>query len=213
MSDFKLNNNNSTKLIVAFAGNALKLDRLPMFNFTRSLTVMGIDSDILLMKDTSHSWYLETLKGIGSCVEDTVTFLSEVIHKYDKVVFLGASSGGFASVLYGSILKIPTVIAFIPQTDLPYILNNRKSERQYTLLNDFRERNSESFFKYGNLKDYINDNTVYHIHYSEKSCDLQHNKHHYVNVYRPGNVYKMPCSVKESISNGDLEKLLISALF
>jgi hypothetical protein len=51
-------------------------------------------------------------------VDESVVYLRDKTRGYKHAVFLGVSSGGYAAILYGSLLNISAVVAFIPQTRL-----------------------------------------------------------------------------------------------
>ena len=63
------------------------------------------------------------MDGLGNTTKnfyETIDFIRKIISKkgYRTVFSLGSSSGGFAAILYGNILKFKKVLAFNPQTVL-----------------------------------------------------------------------------------------------
>ena len=64
--------------------------------------------------------------GIGKNINCTIAFLKTEFATYNKVLCIGGSAGGYASILFGSLLKVNKVIGVIPQTDLQYCVDNLK---------------------------------------------------------------------------------------
>ena len=111
----KAKNKNSKNIIVVFQSFNKKLyepKHIDDFELENSFSNYDIDYDLLFVKDIKRGyWYLYD-------VETTSKNLQEYTSKYNKVVFTGISAGGFASILYGSLLGVNLVIAVNPQTSL-----------------------------------------------------------------------------------------------
>ena len=161
---------------------------------------MNLPCDILYMKDESKQWYLGGLNGIGKNINHTIAFLRREIKNYDKVICIGGSAGGYASILFGSLLEVDAVIAFRPQTDLDYADLPRELHKLKT------------FKKYNNLNTVINSTTQYFINNDNDNEDKLHGTHHYENISEFSNVNRLDDTVKTMIKNGELEKLLKSLL-
>jgi len=75
----------------------------------------------LFVRDIQDAWYNKGLPGITNNIESTATYLKQIIEQQDveKVVFLGASSGGYAALLYGYLLEVDEIHAFGAQTKIP----------------------------------------------------------------------------------------------
>ena len=100
ISYVKIGNNNK-KLIVSFAGN-----RHGGFERKKSLIKLKYqrnDFDVLYLRN-QNKWYLGGLNGIGKNINCTIAFLKKEFSKYDKVLCTGISAGGYASLLFGSLL-------------------------------------------------------------------------------------------------------------
>lgn len=200
---FKWLNNGGTNLIVAFAGLGNDSFSLPMFNFERSLQAMqNLNADFLLMKDPTKSWFIGELPEIGD-FNDTVSFLKTNNKKYQSVVYIGASAGGYASILFGNMLKIPAVIAFEPQTDF-----DLTAKSGYMFYKTFKKRHPVMVEKYKNLRDHLNQTTQNYIYNSPNNNDLLHGNKNWVNIRGPENVHRFPQRANIAIHNGTLENKL-----
>jgi hypothetical protein len=111
---FEYINNKTNTLSIGFAGF---YDVNPRFDWN---VLKRFNTDILLIKDDKMSWYLCGLDGISKDVGETVEFIHKYTDKYKRLLFFGSSMGGFASILYGSLINHPNKVinAFGPQVDI-----------------------------------------------------------------------------------------------
>ena len=70
------------------------------------------------------------MKTQAPTLDDTIEFIKSKItaKKYNKIIGIGCSAGGYAAILFGHLLNFDKVIAFSPQT----VLNEKKE----TLIGD-----------------------------------------------------------------------------
>ena len=121
-----------------------------------------------------------------------MSYLKNEIKNYKNVIFIGSSSGGYAAILFGSLLNVTSVLAFIPQTIL---------------------RNTNRDEKYRDLNKIINETTKYYV-YGDLSISDEHNVHHISHCDRIShhlNVYvtkKLKLKLKEMRDNGELFVIL-----
>jgi hypothetical protein len=141
-SEYRIINNNKS-LIICFGGMALKFGGLLPFEFLNYLSSTYRDNcDLIFYIDKNRCWYHKGIQDITNNIEDTILYLNSIIKNgnYQKVIFMGTSAGGYASILFGSLCEnVNNVISFMPQT----LLNNPID------------------IKYSNLKNIINENTKY----------------------------------------------------
>ncbi len=108
----------SSTIILSFAGHGLKFGGIPRPEFRNFLSKHFPGIDVLLLVDYNCRCYHQGLKGLTSNVDETANYIQNIIIGYKKVVFVGVSAGGYASILFGSLLKVNDVIAITPQTKL-----------------------------------------------------------------------------------------------
>lgn len=103
--------------LLSFAGMRQVIG-VPRAEFFKTLS--GSDRyNIIFLKDFNQAWYQCGLFGISDNVDDTVGYLKSIIPPSTKrLITLGSSSGGFAAILYGSLLGAEKTISFAPQTFL-----------------------------------------------------------------------------------------------
>lgn len=106
---------NRAYLFVAFGGIRQRLGA-PPFEFFNSIA--NIDCDKIFLRDFQRSWYQRGIDQELNDFDKVVNYLGGVIskYKYRKVCFLGNSMGGYAAILFGTILDVDKVIAFAPQS-------------------------------------------------------------------------------------------------
>jgi hypothetical protein len=108
----------SSTIVVSFAGHGLKFGGVPRPEFYNFISKNFPRVDVLLLVDYNCRCYHQGLKGITSNVDETSDYIQNIIHGYEKIVFVGVSAGGYAAILFGSLLKVNYVIAITPQTKL-----------------------------------------------------------------------------------------------
>jgi hypothetical protein len=187
--------NNSKNLIVSFASN--NHDGFDMKTSLMELKFKRNDFDVLYLRNRGY-WYLGTLNGIGTTINETIKFLTGQIIGYANVIFTGYSSGAFASILYGSLCKVDCVVAKNPQTDINWILHKDKcklvgeiNEADRPELMNLIQYDNEIKKKYFNLNKFINNTTNYFISCKRKRRkplkDFDHVLH---NIYHVDNILK-----------------------
>lgn len=149
----------SSNAIVVFTGYPLFSVVLNQaFDFKNLLSGGCKEVDRYFYKDTRISSYHKGINGLTNNIDETVEYLKRKLENYENIVFVGVSSGGYAAILFGSLLNINKVIAFKPQT---------------RLFNEEKDYNK----KYIDLINVINDVTLYEL-YGDKSIDMRDKGHH-----------------------------------
>ena len=101
------------------------------------------------------------LNGIGKNINCTIAFLKKEFAKYDKVCCVGNSAGGYASILFGSLLNVNKVITINAQTDLEYV----KNQIQYNTLVKRSKECPATWSKYNKIANVLNENVTYNMFY------------------------------------------------
>ncbi|CAA6825485.1 MAG: Unknown protein [uncultured Sulfurovum sp.] len=120
---FQKSKKNKKKLWISFSSR-----NTDKFAFYKNLCAM--EENILFINDNTASYYNSSINGLCNNVDELIEIQRKVIDTYawEKVICIGSSMGGYASLLFGSILKVDQVIAFSPQIDLekPFSINPQK---------------------------------------------------------------------------------------
>lgn len=189
---FELKSTRTTKdlIIVSFGGVALKMQGIPPFEFLNHLS-KNFDYDMLFFVDPKTKWYHLGIDGISNDIPSTAEYIGKRISGYKKVIFLGISAGGYAAILFGSLLNVNHVIAYTPQT-------------LHLDLTDVR---------YRDIKPYINDTTDYILYYDSKipDSDTLHNTEQCLRFQDIPNVTLIDeptLDMKRLRDNGDIKRLL-----
>jgi hypothetical protein len=109
--------NDSRTLLVAFGGMLGRIG-MPPFEFF-SLTG-DVPVKRLFVRDLRQAWYHRGMPGYGTTLTSVVESLGQLIadHDVDRLVVTGNSAGGYAALLFGTLLGADTVLCFAPQTVL-----------------------------------------------------------------------------------------------
>lgn len=175
---FFRNDIKNNTIVVTFSGLGMLDSIRPRFELIGSLSnIKNKNFDILGVRDLTYSWYI-------SEINLYLSQINEIIKKYDNIIFIGISSGGFASLLYGKILNVNKIISFSPQTNISKsflykIKDNRFNKllqqnvysqwnEKYYDLNIFETiKKQEINIIYSS----INSNDKQHIKFIESSCN------------------------------------------
>lgn len=206
MSEFKIIKDNSENLIICFGGMALKMNGILPFEFLNYLSkIYTKNTDLYFYIDKNQCWYHKGIDGITKNIDETVLYLNNIIKKsnYKKVIFMGTSAGGYASILFGSLCNVSNVIVYIPRTNLKY----SKGQIQYNPIDK----------RYTDLKHIIHKNTKYILH-GDLSIKGENDNHHISqcdNLKHFENVsiiYHNPLNLKELRDIGMIKKEIDSII-
>ena len=105
----------SSKLYIFFGGISAGI-AMPPFEFYNSSRILGENK--IFVRDFSQCWYHDGLPGISTDIESTVEYLKAQIKciNPDDIFFVGNSMGGYAAMLFATLIGKGEVIAFAPQT-------------------------------------------------------------------------------------------------
>jgi hypothetical protein len=113
-SDMKVE---SSTLLLAFGGMKGKLD-IPPFEF------FGLTGDMptkrLFVRDLKQAWYHQGVRRHGSTIPEVAEHLNRLIgrQQIERLVVVGTSAGGYAALIFGSLLGADRVLCWGPQTTL-----------------------------------------------------------------------------------------------
>lgn len=192
---------NSENMVICFGGMALQMGGILPFEFLTYLSsTYNNIADLYFFVDKKQCWYHKGIDGISNNIDETVKHLDEIVlsKSYKKIIFMGVSAGGYASILFGSLCKnITDVIAFIPRT---------KYERR--MIDD----------RYYDLNNIINNSTKYCIIGDISVADTNHDHHisQCTNLTNHTNVtiHKLSgVNMKNLRDNGKIKEFLDNLLF
>ena len=89
MSEHKIIRSNSKNLIICFGGMLLKMGGILPFEFLNYLSkTYEKDTDLYFYNDKSQCWYHKGIDGITKNVDETVSYLNNIIKKsnYKKIL-------------------------------------------------------------------------------------------------------------------------------
>jgi hypothetical protein len=170
-------------LIVSFAGYSTTTPQLNFVKFFESTYGKNNTISRHYYLDRHHSCYhmgiLENCKDVKS----SVAYLQDEInkHPYENIIFIGMSAGGYASILFGSLLNIHNIIAFIPPTllhsknsrlnpeykdILPFVIQNclKSNKTHYWLYGSSSIRSIHDCHHISQCERLVNDQTREQIH-------------------------------------------------
>ncbi|MFN8594401.1 MAG: hypothetical protein U0031_23360 [Thermomicrobiales bacterium] len=102
-------------LLILFGGIAGGVS-MPVFEFFR--LAAGYPAKKAFLRDPRRGWYQLGLPGVGDTCAAVCRLLDATIARSgaSRVVMAGASAGGYAALLFGTLCDADEVLAFSPQT-------------------------------------------------------------------------------------------------
>ena len=165
---------------------------------------------ILFIADKQNLWYLNGVLSLGNTFDNTLSFMSSIIKEHNiKIIFtVGGSMGGFAAMLYGSLLNANYVLA----TGVDYCVNapGTYSKKMKTSVK-IDEQTDKSYW---DLIPYLNKNskTIYNIIVGSLSAIDSYSAKKLMNASSQVLVYTLP-DCAHSVPVGLLQKNCISVVF
>jgi hypothetical protein len=160
---YKIISGTNHKLIISFSGQGKGMGTLPQFEFVNFLEKNFHSFEKHFYLDMYNKWYHKGIEGISKNIKETTEYLREKIKGFEEVIFIGSSAGGYAAILFGSLLKVDKVIAFKPQTIVD-ILSDMNSD--YRNINKFIQPHTK-YFIYGDLSVDIEKDPLHHYSHCE----------------------------------------------
>lgn len=151
------------------------------FDFYNFLPDTFKNVDLHFYGDLDQYCYHKGIRGISNDIESTVKYLREKIcNRYKKVIFIGLSGGGYAAILFGSLLNIDHVVAFYPLT---LLIEKRLAYNS----------------KYKDVLPYINKTTQYHLFAVDDPINKCHNPQQCQRICVSENVILKTYNIKDDI--------------
>jgi len=109
--------NDSRTLLLAFGGMVGRIG-IPPFEFFSLTGSMPVKR--LFVRDLRQAWYHRGIPGHGSTITQVADSLSALLERaeIDRLVVAGTSAGGYAALVFGTLLGADSVLCFAPQTVL-----------------------------------------------------------------------------------------------
>jgi acetyl esterase/lipase len=107
----------SRTMLIAFGGIHLR-SGVPPHEFSALTGRTGVKR--LYVRDLRQAWYHRGMPGHGDRLMDVAAALREVVARrhVERLVVVGNSAGGYAALVFGTLLSADVVLAFSPQTTL-----------------------------------------------------------------------------------------------
>ncbi len=107
----------SQTLLLAFGGMVGRIG-IPPFEFFSLTGAMPVKR--LFVRDLRQAWYHHGIPRHGSTIPEVAESLARLIadHDVERLVVAGTSAGGYAALVFGTLLGADTVLCFAPQTVL-----------------------------------------------------------------------------------------------
>lgn len=108
----------SRTLLIAFGGMRGAEIGVPAFEF--SAATEGLPVKRLFVRDLRQAWYHRGVPEYGDTLHSVADGLRALVaqHEVERLVMAGNSAGGYAALVFGTLLEADAVLSFAPQTVL-----------------------------------------------------------------------------------------------
>jgi len=126
----------------------------------------------IFVRDVFKQWYLMGINSTINTPKKLTEFLQNETEGYN-IVTVGSSAGGYAAILYGSLLNAKYVLAFNPQFEIKSLLKTTTEEKNPILF-----RYSDLRSKYFDIVKYINVATeIFYFSSNRSKWDVEQSLH------------------------------------
>ncbi|MFB6341489.1 hypothetical protein ACE1ET_07190 [Saccharicrinis sp. FJH62] len=153
----------------AFLSQLVKKDRYEWYKLR-----INKGSKHIFIRDIKKQWYLEGINKETDSIEKVLELLKKETKGY-RIITMGSSAGGFAAVLFGSMLDAETILTFNGQFFISDLLNTSSESINPTV---FRQQNNPEINKYYSLRSFIKSPERVYYFYSDRSkWDINQHNH------------------------------------
>jgi pimeloyl-ACP methyl ester carboxylesterase len=171
----------SSTVLVAFSGFGRR-GGTPFFEFAGVTHRLPVKR--LFVRDLQRFWYQRGIAGFGGSIDEVAGSLRELLdhHGVERVIAMGHSAGGYAALLFGTLLEADVVLSFAPQTVLDRAWLHSIGDRRWDRFLDPLDRAGGPDQRYIDLSDALprehSHDTLYHVHYNGSyEVDESHARH------------------------------------
>ncbi len=122
---------NGSKVLYFFFGGIHASIAMPPFEFYKASEI--IEENKIFLRDFDQSWYHAGLKDKSINIDTTAMYIENTINNIrpEKVFFVGNSMGGYAAILFSSLIGKGEAIAFAPQTFISSDLRKKYNDTRW----------------------------------------------------------------------------------
>jgi hypothetical protein len=140
-SKLKRHGSDNDTLMVFFGGMAKLFGGIPPFEFLNFTEKHFSHITRIFYVDLHQSYYTKGFEGFSKNYDESVEHLRKEMAGYNKVNFYGVSAGGYAAILFGSLLNVNQVVSFGgptkidrgPYQDLIPVINDKTLYNLYCI--------------------------------------------------------------------------------
>lgn len=128
----------------------------------------------IFIRDIKKQWYLTGINGSINSPEKLLEFLKKETAGF-KVIALGSSAGGFASVIYGQLLDAKHILTFNGQFEILSLLKSSTENIDPVI---FRNQNNPVLLPYYDTINFIKKPaSIFYFHSAQSQWDINQSKY------------------------------------
>jgi len=167
----------ASTLILVFGGIKGAMG-MPTFEFYKSTSILN--QHRIFFRDLSQHWYHSGLSGITQDISQTKDYIQALIDRIKplETIFVGNSMGGYAAILFSTLLNTGRVVAFSPQTFISPVKKFQSRDFRWklpTLSTYLYTLTKPRYFDLSNLLEQSRQENPIDLHVSSfDTLDMQH---------------------------------------
>lgn len=153
----------------ALCNSIFELNKFEWFNLR-----VPYASKHIFIRDIHKQWYLTGINSIIDSPDKLLHFLRDETAGYE-ITSLGSSAGGFAAVLYGSLLNARLILSFNGQFQIKSLLNTSQESVNPII---FRFNRSNKYLKYFDIKPFVKESrNIFYFFSNASLVDCEQYRH------------------------------------
>lgn len=148
--------------IAAFTTSIIKKDKFEWQNNRFPNAQLHI-----FVRDIQKQWYVEGVSAKYNTIPLVAQYLKVLSNGY-KVYTMGSSAGGFAAILFGSLINCERVYAFNAQFNLDIIIKNSKPNTDPLL---FKYKTEKNYAQYFSVSDFLKP-TINYFYFQSANSEM-----------------------------------------
>lgn len=184
-----------------FERSIIREDRYEWENISVSSEIRQYAGKVILVRDIYKQWYVKGINQINNSIDKLLALLIRLTEGYELVT-VGSSSGGYAAVLFGIMLRAKKIYSFSGQFSI------EDEVKDYYWLSLYREYTGRA--RYYNILNLLAGNRIPIFYFYPAKCDQDIMQYNLIKDNPSINTFAFDCSIHGKTLSSDVMPWLIS---
>lgn len=184
-----------------FERSIIREDRYEWESTAVSSEIQQYAGKVILVRDVYKQWYVKGINHTYNSIDMLLALLIRLTEGYE-VVTVGSSSGGYAAVLFGIVLRAKKIYSFSGQFSI------EDEVKDYYWLSKYSEYADRAC--YYNLSNFLVGNNIPIFYFYPAKCDQDIMQYNLIKANPSINIFALDCSIHGKTLNSDDMPWLLS---